>query len=121
MDTNPEALMDTNSETQMDTNTPKQPAKRKAHGADAISRWWCVNCGQKEEMNFEGMKAHLVQKHAIDLNGLKCTRKSILHVDGSEFFANTYEVTIALINGGQVKLTNTVTSPRDKNDLLSRI
>jgi hypothetical protein len=43
----------------------------------------------------------------------------LMHLDGSDYFSSTYEVTIMPPDGKEIKMTNATMNPRKSNDPMS--
>lgn len=74
--------------------------------------WWhCLTCKDSPEMNFDQMKAHLVEVHKIDTSNTKAKKQLRMHLDGSDYFSSSYDVTI-----NDVELVNNTCTKRDSDD-----
>lgn len=82
----------------------------------ATSVWWCDTCDDKREMSHQEMVEHLKAKHGLDTKGLKCKKSMIMHLDCEVSFHSTYEVSIDTPGNELLKLTNSTSNPRHKND-----
>lgn len=90
---------------------PKEPIK-------PVNAWWCETCGSKE-MTHSEMMEHLRSAHHLETKGLKCKRTMTLHLDCADCYSSQYEVTIPVEPDQEIKLTNSTTNPREKNDPMS--
>lgn len=91
-------------------------AKTKKEPVVASSVWWCDTC-KTGEMEQGSMLAHLQTVHHLETKGLKCNKKMVMHLDCSDSFHSTYEVTVKT-DSGELKLTNSTCNPRSKDDLM---
>ena len=64
----------------------------------------------EQEFTPKDVIAHLKQVHSIDTSK-PGTRRMTRHIDGADFYGSTYEWTF-----GDLKLTQSVSNPRAKND-----
>jgi len=75
----------------------------------------CENCQTKDFFeSWEAMKKHLVEVHKVDLKTAKVNREMTMHIDGRDYFASNYRITVLV--DPPVVLTCTVKSMRRKND-----
>lgn len=93
--------------------------KTKKASVKASSSWWCDTCEDKKEMQHAEMIAHLTSSHGLETTGLKCQKSMRMHLDGSDFFSSTWDVTIITPDAKEIKMTNLTHSPRKKNDPMS--
>lgn len=63
------------------------------------------------------MMTHLKDAHGLDVKGLKCHKKMIMHLDSADSYISTYEVTIPSVPN--LVLTNATCSPRQKGDWMN--
>lgn len=92
--------------------TKKTPVK-------ASSTWRCDTCDDKLEMDHPEMVLHLKEMHGVDAKGLKCKISMRMHLDGSDYFSSTYDVSIALPDNKEIKMTNATCNPRRNDDPMS--
>lgn len=83
----------------------------------ASSAWWCETC-KSSEMTHPEMLAHLKDSHALETKGLKCSKKMLMHLDCADSFSSSYEVTIKS-DKGEIKMTNSTTTPRSQGSLMN--
>lgn len=58
--------------------------------------WHCLECPGDLEFEHPEMMNHMREIHGFDPKTSKGTREMIMHLDGSGFYASTYEI---IING----------------------
>ncbi len=56
--------------------------------------WTCPQCEGNPEFDHPQMMKHLAEVHQIDPKTTKGTKRMMMHVDGSDFYASQYEWTI---------------------------
>jgi hypothetical protein len=81
--------------------------------------WWCETCGTKpdEPMSRPDMLKHLQERHEIDTKNLKGKREMLMHLGGDTWFSYQWAFTFDTLKG-EVKLTNSTTQPRAKDDMM---
>jgi hypothetical protein len=70
----------------------------------------CTTCSS-QEMTFDEMKSHLLDKHKINTATDKCQRQMLSHVDGRDCYSSTYKM-----DWPGVEIMSYVTNQREKND-----
>jgi hypothetical protein len=68
----------------------------------------CPECNLMEGMKGDEFKKHLAEKHGI--TEIKGTQSLVMALDGSDFYSNTYEITIS---GKKFGMTNS--GPRGRS------
>lgn len=63
------------------------------------------------------MLEHLKEKHGLEIKGLKCSKKMLMHMDGDTWFSSQYEVTVQAPDG-EIKMTNSTVNLRAKDDMM---
>ncbi len=91
---------------------PKKPEKE----IEFSSAWRCDTC-PSDAMTHVEMMEHLKTVHGLESKGLKCNKKMIFHLDCSDSYSSTYEVTVQS-DKGAIKMTNSTVSPRKKDDMM---
>lgn len=56
--------------------------------------WKCLVCKGEPEFSHEAMMEHLRQVHEIDPKTTKAKRSGLMHLDGQDFYQNTFEYEI---------------------------
>jgi len=75
----------------------------------------CQTCNDGKDMTRAEAIEHIKAVHAVA--NMKATRQMTAHMDGRDYFGSVYEWTF----DGDVKLTEAVTTERDKNDPYSQL
>lgn len=75
----------------------------------------CENCQTRDFIEgYEAMVQHLQEVHGIDAKTAKCTRRMVMHLDGSEYSVTNFQWTVQ--GEPPVQLTSTTRVERDPND-----
>jgi hypothetical protein len=85
----------------------KEPSTKKTQNS-----WWCDTCSDSQKMTHSEMLEHLKNAHGLETKGLKCKKSMLMHLDGSDFYSSTWQVTIVPLSGSEIKMTNATCNPR---------
>lgn len=100
----------------------REPSKEKKPKTDSLFLCRSAECASTGWLDLPKFQRHLVERHGMDRHTSEhpVQRVQTLHIDGKDFYQNSYDCLIKC-KGKLVPFSNVTTTERSKGDIMRQI